>query len=271
MPLEAPPLTDTDAAAVAPIMVARDTDLRRLERYYHLAKRQAWSVKDLAWDQLPVLPETRTSDRWQGLWRSVLSQLVQADHIAVKASAELLSRAEHREATLYYTTMVQDEARHVEALMRVAEAVGELGQRNPYLDELADLQYDSETLEEKVICLQGFFEAMVIPFFHDISRVARGSILGELCQRLAVDDGIHHGSGLAYADVLMADASPALRRKVQDRLREFYPIYIEFVKWRPPERAWLSRLMADRDAQLIQAHIQFAHRLVHRWGLTIDL
>lgn len=259
-----------DEAHSTSVLTATDFNLRRLERYYQLAKRQAWSVKDLDW-QRPVLPEKRTSDRWQALWRSVLSQLIQADHIAVKASAELLERAEHREATLYYTTMVQDEARHVEALLRVAEAVDQLGQRNPYLDDLADLQYQSDTLEEKVICLQGFFEAMVIPFFHDIARVAQDSILGELCQRLAIDDGIHHGSGLAYADNLMTDASPALRRKIETRLKMFYPVYIEFVKWRPPERAWLSRLMADRDAQVIHEHIQFAHRLVARWDLKLDV
>lgn len=270
---ESPLIVDTvsDAPPAVEPAATGTAGLKRLERYYQLARRQAWSATDLPWGAKPVLPERRTSERWQGVWRSVLTQLLQADMIAVKASSELLERAEHREAKLYYTTMVQDEARHVETLLRLASAVDEMSTPNPYLDELAALQYESETLEEKVVSLQGFFEAMVIPFFHDISRMAEGSILADVCERLAVDDGIHHGSGLVYADYLMAQASPALRRKVELRLREFYPVYMAFIKWRPPERAWMSRMMAERDAQVVEHGVQFAKKLVWRWGIEIDV
>ncbi len=242
--------------------------LRQLTRYYDLAKRQMWSVADLGWETLPALPERHLkSERWQGVWRSILTQLLQADEMAVNASVQLLLMAEHPSAKLYYTTMVQDEARHVEALRRVAQEVGELGQRNPYLDELAEMVWDFETLEERVVGIQGFFEALVIPLFQDIRRLARQSILGELCFRLAVDDGIHHGSGLAYADYLMARAPASLSRKIERSMAKVYPVYIEFLTWRPPERAWLTRLMADRDAQLVHQHGEFVRRTAYRWKL----
>ena len=242
--------------------------LQRLTRYYDLAKRQMWSVSDLGWETLPALPERHLkSERWQGVWRSILTQLLQADEMAVKASVQLLLMAEHPGARLYYTTMVQDEARHVEALRRVAQTVGELGQRNPYLDELAEMVWDFETLEERVVGIQGFFEALVIPLFQDIRRLARQSILGELCSRLAVDDGIHHGSGLAYADYLMARAPASLSRKVERSMGRVYPVYIEFLTWRPAERAWLTRLMAERDAQLVHEHAEFVRRTAYRWQL----
>ncbi len=252
------------------IVTPSDLALRRLTRYYNLAKRQAWNVADLGWEATPALPERHLkSERWQGVWRSILTQLLQADEMAVKASVQLLLMAEHPAAKLYYTTMVQDEARHVEALRRVAQQVGELGQRNPYLDELAEMVWAFETLEERVVGIQGFFEALVIPLFQDIRRLARDSILGDLCSRLAVDDGIHHGSGLAYADYLMARAPPSLSRKIERSMGQVFPVYIEFLTWRPPERAWLSRLMAERDAQLVHAHGEFVRRTAYRWKLEI--
>ncbi|MFN8471682.1 MAG: ferritin-like domain-containing protein [Anaerolineae bacterium] len=241
--------------------------LRRLTRYYDLAKRQMWSVSDLGWEKYPALPERHSSERWQGVWRSILTQLLQADEMAVKASVQLLLMAEHPTAKLYYTTMVQDEARHVEALRGVAGQVGELGRRNPYLDELAEMVWSFETLEERVVGIQGFFEALIIPLFHDIRRLAHDSVLGELCQRLAVDDGIHHGSGLAYADYLMARAPGSLSRKIERSMAQVYPVYMEFLTWRPPERAWLSRLMADRDRQVVHQHGAFIRRTGHRWNL----
>ena len=246
-----------------------DPRLRRLRRYYQLAQRQVWRVEDLPWDSQPVLPEKHASERWRGLWRSILTQLLQADQMAVTASAELLSLAEHPTAALYYTTMVQDEARHVEALLKVAASVGELGQRNPYLDELAAMVWEFETLEERVVGIQGFFEALVIPFFHDIRRLAHDTVLGDLCQRLAVDDGIHHGSGVAYGDFLMARASPSLRRQLGHSMERVYPVYKAFITWRPPERAWLNRLMADRDARLVEEQDQFVRRLARRWDFEI--
>ncbi|MFN8482525.1 MAG: ferritin-like domain-containing protein [Anaerolineae bacterium] len=241
--------------------------LRRLTRFYNLAKRQMWSVSDLGWEKYPALPERHSSERWQGVWRSILTQLLQADEMAVKASVQLLLMAEHPAAKLYYTTMVQDEARHVEALRGVADRVGELGQRNPYLDELAEMVWAFDTLEERVVGIQGFFEALIIPLFHDIRRLARESVLGELCQRLAVDDGIHHGSGLAYADYLMARAPASLSRKIERSMGEVYPVYMEFLTWRPPERAWLTRLMADRDRQIARQHGEFIRRTGYRWNL----
>lgn len=241
--------------------------LRRLTRFYALAKRQMWNVSDLGWEKYPALPERHSSERWQGVWRSILTQLLQADEMAVNASVQLLLMAEHPAAKLYYTTMVQDEARHVEALRGVAAQVGELGQRNPYLDELAEMVWAFETLEERVVGIQGFFEALIIPLFHDIRRLARESVLGELCQRLAVDDGIHHGSGLAYADYLMARAPASLSRKIERSMGQVYPVYMEFLTWRPPERAWLTRLMADRDAQIVHQHGDFIRRTGYRWKL----
>ena len=54
---------------------------------------------------------------------------------------------------------------------------------------------DADTLEEKVFLMQVFYERLIIPRFRMIARSSRGTILEDLCNRLTIDDGIHHGAG----------------------------------------------------------------------------
>jgi len=97
-------------------------------RYYELAKRAEWQVRDVPWADIPPIPETRGSAekkaRRQDVWRSVVTQQYQADILAVKMAAQLLNAAPHPEAKLYYSTMVQDESRHVEAWLKLPGEVG---------------------------------------------------------------------------------------------------------------------------------------------------
>src|ERR687887_509405 len=82
-------------------------------RFYELAKRQEWQVADLPWVELPPIPEGRGSAqrraRRRDMWRSVLTQQLQADMLACDMSSQLLNIAPDPEAKLYYSTMVQDD------------------------------------------------------------------------------------------------------------------------------------------------------------------
>src|SRR5436853_3046544 len=82
-------------------------------RFYELAKRAEWQVRDLPWGELPPVPEGKGSaprqTRRRDVWRSVIMQQLQADILACEMSAQLLNTAPDPEAKLYYTTMVQDE------------------------------------------------------------------------------------------------------------------------------------------------------------------
>ena len=108
------------------------------------------------------------------MWRSVITQQLQADELAVEMSAQLFSLAPHREAKLYYTTMVQDESRHTEAWLQLIEQAGGDGERDPYLDKMATLVIGSDTLEEKVFLMQVFFERLIIPKFKMIAKATPG-------------------------------------------------------------------------------------------------
>src|SRR2546428_3694310 len=109
-------------------------------RYYELAKRAEWQVRELPWSNAPAIPEYKGSPqklaRRRDLWRSVIMQQLQADMFAVEMSSQLLNATPHPEAKLYYSTMVQDEARHTEAWLKLAEEAGGEAERDPHLDKL---------------------------------------------------------------------------------------------------------------------------------------
>ena len=144
------------------------------------------------------------------LWRSVVTQQLQADELAVEMATQLFAIAPDHEAKLYYTTMVQDEARHTEAWLKLIHEAGGMAERDPYLDQLAHMTLDADTLEEKVFLMQVFYERLIIPRFRMIARSSRGTVLEDLCNRLAIDDGIHHGAGMAYERVLLEGAGKSV-------------------------------------------------------------
>ena len=165
------------------------------------------------------IPEARGSAekkaRRQDVWRSVVTQQYQADILAVKMAAQLLNAAPHHEARLYYSTMVQDESRHVEAWLKLLGEIGGVAERDPYLDELARMFLDElDLLEEKVFLMQVFFERLIIPRFRLIARSSRGTVLEDICNRLTIDDGIHHGAGMAYERVLLEGATKRTKQKL---------------------------------------------------------
>ena len=129
-------------------------------RFYELAKRQEWQVRDLPWGDIPPIPEGKGSPERQArrkdMWRSVLTQQLQADMLACEMASQLLNIAPDPEAKLYYSTMVQDESRHTEAWLKLIDEAGGTAERDPYLDELAHMTLEADTLEEKVFQMQVF-------------------------------------------------------------------------------------------------------------------
>jgi hypothetical protein len=242
-------------------------------RYYELAKRAEWQVRDLPWGEVPPIPEYRGSPqkiaRRRDMWRSVVTQQLQADELAVEMAAQLFSLAPDPEAKLYYTTMVQDEARHTEAWLKLVDEAGGRGERDPYLDQLVRLTLDADTLEEKVFGIQVFYERLIIPRFRMIARASRGTVLEDLCNRLTVDDGIHHRSGVAYERVLLASADPKIKRKLVDTGNRLLPIFVQHALWRPKAREVIGRLMYETDVRMLREDIEHGVRLARSMGLDV--
>jgi hypothetical protein len=242
-------------------------------RYYELAKKAEWQVRDLPWGDIPPIPETRGSAEKQArrrdLWRSVIMQQLQADMFAVEMAGQLFALAPHFEAKLYYTTMVQDEARHTEAWLKLAEQAGGLAERDPYLDQLASMFLDLNTLEEKVFLMQVFFERLIIPRFRMISHATPGTILADLCNRLTVDDGIHHSSGVAYERLLLEDATKKQKTQLINVANKMMPIFVQHALWRPKARASIAGLMRARDIEMLHHDLEEGVRLAQSLGIDV--
>jgi hypothetical protein len=242
-------------------------------RFYELAKRAEWQVADVPWDELPPIPEGKGSPERQArrrdVWRSVVMQQLQADVFACEMSAQLLNAAPDPEAKLYYSTMVQDESRHTEAWLKLINELGGEGERDPHLDRLARMFLDADTLEEKVFLMQVFFERLIIPRFRLIARSSRGTILEDICNRLAVDDGIHHGSGMAYERVLLQTAPKKVKDRLIDGANRMLPEFAAHALWRPKAREFVGRLMHETDVRRLREDIDNGVRMARSLGLDV--
>jgi hypothetical protein len=242
-------------------------------RFYELAKKQEWEVRDLPWGELPPIPEGKGSPqrraRRNDMWRSVLTQQLQADMLACDMSSQLLNIAPDHEAKLYYSTMVQDESRHTEAWLKLVGEAGGTAERDPHLDNLAHMTLEADTVEEKVFLMQVFYERLIISRFRLIARSSRGTVLEDLCNRLATDDGIHHGAGMAYERVLLQDAGEKTNKKLVEAANGLLPEFAAHALWRPKERAWIGRAMESRDIERLKEDLEIGVRLAESLGLDV--
>jgi len=243
-------------------------------RFYELAKKQEWQVRDLPWGEIPPIPETKGAPqkiaRRRDMWRSVITQQLQADELACEMSSQLLNIAPDHEAKLYYSTMVQDESRHTEAWLKLTAEVGGTGERDPYLDELAHMTLEADTVEEKVFQMQVFYERLIISRFRLIARSSRGTVLEDLCNRLTTDDGIHHGAGMAYERVLLQGASKKTKQSLVDAANRLLPTFVKHALWRPKERAFIGRAMLTRDTERLKEDLEIGVRLAQSLGLDVS-
>ena len=118
--------------------------------------------------------------------------------------------------------------------------------------------------------MQVFFERLIIPRFRLIARSSRGTILEDLCNRLTIDDGIHHGAGMAYERVLLEDADKRTKQKLVKAANRMLPIFVKHALWRPPERAWIGRAMHSRDVQRLREDLDDGVRLANSLGLDVS-
>jgi hypothetical protein len=243
-------------------------------RFYDLAKHAEWQVKDVPWGDLPPVPEGKGSPQRQArrrdIWRSVVMQQLQADIIACEMAAQLLNAAPDPEARLYYSTMVQDESRHTEAWLKLIGEVGGEGERDPHLDRLGRMFLEADSLEEKVFLMQVFFERLIIPRFRLIARSSRGTILEDICNRLAIDDGIHHGSGMAYERILLEHASSTTKGELVGAANRMLPEFAKHALWRPKAREFIGSLMEARDRERLQQELEHGRRLAASLGLDVS-
>ena len=145
-----------------------------------------------------------------------------------------------------------------------------MAERDPHLDRLAHMTLDADTLEEKVFLMQVFFERLIIPRFRLIARSSRGTVLEDLCNRLAIDDGIHHGAGMAYERVLLRDAPKSVKDTLIAAANRMLPTFAQHALWRPKAREMIGHLMEARDRERLRSDLQHGVRLANSLGLDVS-
>jgi hypothetical protein len=118
--------------------------------------------------------------------------------------------------------------------------------------------------------MQVFFERLIIPRFRLIARSSRGTILEDLCNRLAVDDGIHHGAGMAYERVLLENASKQVEADLVDAANRMLPEFAAHALWRPKAREMIGHLMEARDRERLKTELNHGVRLARSLGLDVS-
>ena len=255
---------------------ARDDKGRGVLRFYELAKKQEWQVRDMPWGEVPPIPETRAGAS-RGAEGTAPRRLAVGDHAAA-AGGPVRGRdggaaAQPRSAPRSEALLLDDGAGRGpphEAWLKLANEAGGVAERDPYLDELAKITLEAETLEEKVFQMQVFFERLIIPRFRLIARSSRGTVLEDVCNRLTIDDGIHHSSGVAYERVLLEGASKKTKDRLVKAANQLLPIFVEHALWRPKERAWIGNVMRDTDIRRLQEDVRDGIRMASSLGLDVS-
>jgi hypothetical protein len=244
---------------------------KAFSRFYELATQARWEVDDLLWDALPLvptdgdIPRSRRAD----FWRSILTQQLQADELALDLSNQLLSASPHRSARLFYATMIQDESRQIEAWVKLLLEVGGAGERDPYLDRLAHRALEADTLEEKVFLVQILYERLIGAELRLIGRSSRGTVLGVLSSRFAVDECIHSSAGAAYECFLLEGASRRTKTNLEKAGREALPLLVDHIFWRPRSRSWAEDPMLSGKSEWLRAEVRDVLALSASLGLDL--
>jgi hypothetical protein len=143
-------------------------------------------------------------------------------------------------------------------------------ERDPYLDQLAHMTLDADTLEEKVFVMQVFYERLIIPRFRMIARSSRGTVLEDLCNRLTIDDGIHHGAGMAYERVLLEGAGRKVHVTLVEAANRMLPVFTRHALWRPKAREFIGSLMRDTDVRMLKEDLENGVRLAKSLGVDVS-
>jgi hypothetical protein len=117
--------------------------------------------------------------------------------------------------------------------------------------------------------MQVFFERLIIPRFRMIARATPGTVLADLCNRLTIDDGIHHRSGVAYERVLLQDATKKQKTQLVKVANKMMPIFVQHSLWRPKARASIAGLMRTRDIEMLHHDLEEGVRLAESLGLDV--
>jgi hypothetical protein len=212
-------------------------DLRRL---YEQAKLDQWNAaSDIDWAQplegdggliaddlvdihgsrfwVKLSPAQRVEiNRHVSRWR--ISTLTHGEHGAMLACSQMVETVQGHDAKLFQATQVVDEARHNEVLQRYLDLRldGGLYPLAGNVRELFDTLLGTSSWYLKTIGLQLVAETFAVSLFRMLAESSKDAVLRQVCRRIVQDEARHMGFGMLSLPAVVAEASGADRREMED-------------------------------------------------------
>ena len=211
---------------------------------YRRAKQGQWDGdRDLDWStdvdplnpEIPILPEhfvdweygreigielnaDEKSRFMHCLTSWMLSQFLHGEQGALYASAQVTEAVQFFDGTLYGSTQVMDEARHVEVFHRyLDEKLGRLYQVNDNLFVIIDALMRDGRWDMKFLGMQIMVEGLALGAFSSIYQQTQEPLLKELLKRVIQDEARHvHYGVVALRDHINNALSERERRERED-------------------------------------------------------
>jgi hypothetical protein len=217
-----------------------EEDHAEMRRLYENAKRDQWNAaRDIDWSR-PVDPERGpVADElvdiygtpfWERLspgerlelnrrvasWR--LSLLLYGEHGAMLVCSQLVESVPDADGKFFQATQVMDEARHNEVLHRyMTERLG--GLIYPLagnVREIFDTLLADRRWYVKTIGLQLVAETFAVSLFKMLAETSQDVVLRDVCSRILQDEARHMGFGMLSLPAVVAEASDAERREMEE-------------------------------------------------------
>src|SRR4051812_45121812 len=212
-------------------------DMRRL---YEQAKLDQWNAAtDIDWEK-PLdtdggliaddLVDIHGSPFWERLspgqrveinrlvtrWR--LSTLMAGEHGAMLVCSQLVENVVGQDAKLFQATQVVDEARHNEVLHRYVtlRLDGETYPLAGNVREIFDTLLGTSSWYLKTIGLQLVAETFAVSLFRMLAESSKDAVLRQVCRRILQDEARHMGFAMLSLPELVAQASDAEHREMED-------------------------------------------------------
>jgi hypothetical protein len=212
-------------------------DMRRL---YEQAKLDQWNAAtDIDWEK-PLdsdggliaddLVDIHGSPFWNRLspaqrveinrlvaqWR--ISTLMHGEHGAMLVCSQLVENVVGQDAKLFQASQVVDEARHNEVLHRyiTLRLGGETYPLAGNVQEIFDTLLGTNAWYLKTIGLQLVAETFAVSLFRMLADSSKDAILCQVCRRILQDEARHMGFGMLSLPAVVAEASAAERREMED-------------------------------------------------------
>ena len=85
--------------------------------------------------------------------------------------------------------------------------------------------------------------------------------------KLAIDDGIHHGAGMAYERVLLEGAGRSVQTNLIEAANRMLPLFAQHALWRPKAREFIGALMRETDIRMLKEDLENGIRLAKSLGI----